>query len=304
MSLSHYNPQAVILFIHIFKTAGTTLNWIIDQNYQPEHQIKINYPRRKLRYHAFNSAHKKPVGALSETEFMHVLDEPKKKLHIISGHIGVGFHAFLPEDTPFQYMLLLRDPIDRLISFYYQVQRSPNVPLHSPTMTLEDFVLHPSHKNFQTRVLVRGRKFDTWLHGMHEAPILTEADLEDAKNHLQNNYFLLAGISERFDEFLLLLKQTLGWPNIFYLNQNVTRERASTEQLSPAVRRQLVEEHALDLQLYDYVSEQFDALVQQQGELFQHQLRQFRRLNTLYNRVYHARQRLNQIKHRALPSAS
>ena len=101
--------------------------------------------------------------------------------------------------------------------------------------------------------------------------------LETAIQNL-TQYFAFVGVTERFDESLVMLRATFGWRNVFYVSANVARARRQ-----PTAReRELVEAHnQLDLQLYRWVSDRFDqALCRQPG--FQADLRRFVRRNALY----------------------
>ena len=87
-----------LIFLHIPKTAGTTLPTVIDRHYLP-HATYYFYEYPKDRNDFF---------ALSE--------ERRRELRVLSGHIRFGFHRFL--SVPVDYITLLRDPVDLVMSLY------------------------------------------------------------------------------------------------------------------------------------------------------------------------------------------
>ena len=56
--------------------------------------------------------------------------------------------------------------------------------------------------------------------------------LERAKRNLDEHFSWL-GMTERFDESLILLRRTFGWRDVRYVSRNVSRSRA---ELTPAQR--------------------------------------------------------------------
>ena len=94
-----------------------------------------------------------------------VLPESKTdRVQVIMGHLWYGAHALLPR--PATYLTVLRDPIDRIISHYYFVQRDERHYLHQVVqgMSLEEYMSSGSSTemlNDQTRLLAGGATAET-----------------------------------------------------------------------------------------------------------------------------------------------
>lgn len=225
------NTNDLVLFIHIPKTAGTTLRSIIIKEYHP----KIWYLYTKYR--------EKPLNRQS------IIEKIKKNHHLkcICGHIGFGIWSpytgesvlthYQPE-RPITYISMLRDPIDQVISHYYFLQTiflPRNDPNHILLKTsFEEFIKMKQYTNLQTLYIAGG-----------------SLDLQMAKENI-TKHFKVVGITERFNESVFLMKKELGWKNIHYKKQNITPNRPSKDTLSRHVIDMIKKYNQLDIELYHY----------------------------------------------------
>ena len=109
---------------------------------------------------------------------------------------------------------------------------------------------------------------------------VTRDHLEAAKAHLRD-HFAVAGVTERFDEALVMMRAVLGWRRrIVYLRRNVTAERRAP--VSPEDLAAVRDATRLDAELHAYAREAFDRRVAALGPRFQRRLRAFRAANALY----------------------
>ncbi len=255
-----------VIYLHIPKTAGSTFHTIIEQQYTGE-AIYSTYPAAN---HSF--------GTLDE--FMALSDVEKEGIRVLLGHFGFGIDADLPGSSI--YITILRDPIERMISDFYHINRDPNHGLYelvsSGEMDMKAYISHLNSINLdnaQTRMLAgdwgdRGRE-----------PCSAQM-LEVAKKNLASQ-FTVVGLTERFDETLLLLRKKLGWRYLFYTRRNVTRNRPARREIS-AKEMQILQEHTkFDSQLYAFAQKLFTEAIEQQGTGFERELKMFQLLNRLYN---------------------
>jgi hypothetical protein len=253
--------SSAVIFLHIPKSAGSTLNEIIWRQYSSRHTFSI-YESGK--FHELNQ--------LPEVR--------KQEIKLINGHVEFGIHQFLPQ--PSTYITLLRDPIERAISHYYYVLRTPKHHLYkivtSKEMGLEEYIKSGITKeldNGQTRLLA-GPQFNSGVDV--EFGHCTSELLEQAKRNL-STYFKVVGLTEEFDRTLLLLKRTFGWKDIFYLARNVSQKRPSRQEIPAAALRAIEAQHQFDLELYHAAAAAFRQQIAEQDATFHQELRVFKVLN-------------------------
>src|ERR1044072_8485917 len=119
------NSESVI-FLHLPKTAGTTLNRLIEWEYPLFQMYSID-----------------PVFfRWSWKHLQHLSEERLKKTRVFKGHMLFGLHEILPQ--PATYITGLCDPVDRVISAFYFMRNYKLHPLYwkmrRGNWTLEDFV--------------------------------------------------------------------------------------------------------------------------------------------------------------------
>lgn len=224
-------PDEQLCFIHIPKTAGTTLTSLLNSKF---HQSKIC-----------------PAEVWSE-----VVDIPREELaqyQLFRGHFFYDIGDLLPRKPV--YITMLRHPIERVISGYEFMRR--NVPTRTEallnhhkakTMSLMEYVSdldNPSMANSQTRHLSLSSHKDD-----------PEKWLAVAKQHLSE--FACFGLVERFQDSMALLSHTFGWnPLAEYSNLMIGSRKLKQDQLEPEVIEMIARRNSLDLDLYNYAQELF-----------------------------------------------
>jgi len=257
-----------VIFLHIPKTAGTTLHRIIERQYPPEST------------YTFSQNH-------SYDDFQRLSDAQKAEIRMLRGHMIFGLHELMP--GPSTYFTLLREPVERFISDYYYVRNTPEHPYHdfvtsrdlSPEEFIESKVARIIADNGQTRSL----SDEWWTLPFGEC---TEQVLDQAKKNLRE-HFAVVGLVERFDETLLMLRRAFGWQDIYYVRENVSARRPAKDELPQAILDLIAEQNWLDLQLYEYAQELFGEQVRQQGPLFPLEVKRFRWANWSTHRATQAR---------------
>ena len=238
--------REALIFLHIPKTAGTTLNRIIEWQYSPLSIFTID-----------------PYGIRATTErFKTFSEQRRRRLRVVRGHLFYGIHEFLPQGAT--YITMLRDPVARLLSTYYFILRRPLHPLHRTFKTqrlgLEDLIrLTPNRQNLQCRFIAGiGRVEDVEVRAeagrATSAGICDERVLEIAKENLTRS-FRVIGLTERFQESLLLMMTSFGWKISFYENRKVSKIRSAVE---PRVADMIREHNRLDIELYDFAKKLFE----------------------------------------------
>jgi len=266
MNHPDYKNDKIVIFLHIPKAAGSTLRRIISSQYKQSSILSLNSSSL--------SDCKKEIDDLSEAQV--------KELKFIQGHIEFGLHKYL--SRPCTYITMLRNPAQRIISHYYYVLRTPDHYLYNTVVTnkmsLEDYIcsqITTELNNGQTRLLAGNNK-------VHSGSCSTE-DLQNAKKHLEEN-FAVVGLSERFDESLLLLKKSLNLAASFYRNENITQNKPLTEKELSDLLKLIKQHNELDFELYRFAQEKLELELAKIGWLDRFKFLGYKNLNKLYTYIY------------------
>lgn len=230
-----------VIFIHLPKTAGTTVSRLIEWEYPLSEIYSIDPVLFK-----WSAAHlrKLPLSRL-------------KKIRMFKGHMTFGLHDVLPQ--PATYITVLRDPVDRVISSFYFMRRFKLHPLswqiRREKWTLEDFVRNSGRDNIQSRLVANAK---------YEEPCTCEI-VERAKYNLRH-HFSVVGFSDRLEESLALMKLRFGWRLSSYSSFNVTRSRPKKRDLPEATLDLIRQRNGFDVELYAYARGIFEAAVKANAE--------------------------------------
>ena len=201
-------------------------------------------------------------------------------IRLFRGHMPYGLHTYLPQ--PATYFTLLRDPVERVISYYHFIQRTPGHYLYNYVVgqkmslkTLLESGLPIMMNDAQVR-LISG----VWADVGYGA--CTTEMLNMARRNLAQS-FGVVGLAEQFDATLLQLKQAYGWKQLFYVKENVGRGSQSSHD--PATLALIRQFNQLDQALYSETQTQFQQQLQQLGTVFQTRLALFRLGNQLYQTI-------------------
>jgi len=160
--------QESVIFIHVPKAAGTTLNRLIEWEY-PLLEIYSVDPY----FFRWSSAH---LWRLPKRRL--------KRFRVFKGHMMFGLHEILPQ--PATYITILRDPVDRVMSAFYFMHGYKLHPLYwkfrRERWTLEDFVTRLPRDNVQCKFIAGA---------VYEEPCTAEI-CERAKENLVR-YFSVVG---------------------------------------------------------------------------------------------------------------
>ncbi len=236
----------LLLFTHIPKTAGITFL----------HVVSAQYRMRQIH---------NARGASPDTVKLIATLRKKKAIRFVRGHFGFGVHELI--DRSSRYLCFLREPIARVISHYYF-----HCHVHD---AVPDWVAFcASHENTMTRYL-SGAKFTAAYSGAPPEPT-DQATLEAAKSNLQQHYWF--GITERFDESILLFRNRLAWDIPCYKSRNITPKKPVSPE--PQDILSLIERHnRFDIELYAFANELFDQTLATQPWNLEQELNEFRTRN-------------------------
>ncbi|MGM7719636.1 sulfotransferase family 2 domain-containing protein [Metabacillus sp. Hm71] len=214
------DQNKLLIYMHIPKTAGTSVKWVLDGV----------YPRNSILYYY-------------EDPELFKLSAPNN-IKLIYGHLMFKKPSHF--SRPLTYITMLRNPIELVVSLYFYIQREPSHPLHKEVtkMSFEQFIDHETYScpNIQT-YYVSGE---------------VNPNLSKAKENIKK-YFSVVGITEKFDESIFLMKKELGWNNFNYQNMfkktNVTKNRLQASEIPQKIIDKIKKKNHLDFELYKWAEQ-------------------------------------------------
>lgn len=207
----------MLAFLHIMKTAGTTVNYILRRSFGLHH----------CDVHPL----KKESPFFSAEDFLDLRRLYPTIASISSRELRV--YSDLKKVIPdIRFFTFLRDPISRTAShFQYQLQHNKK------NLSFEHWIHQEDIQNYQTTRIASG------------------GDLEVAKTMLRER-FLFVGLVENFDESLILLNSRCQYQlNICCQRKNEAPNNLIKNKIlnDPKARRLLEMANNVDLLLYDFV---------------------------------------------------
>jgi hypothetical protein len=219
-------------FVHVMKTAGTTFR---------------QHTRRLFRERVYPvpGVDDMYLGYVDIATLLSVPDERKAEIVAFGGHYPYIVTELF--GIPLVTLTLLRDPVERTISFLKQLKRlSEGHQDQSLDEIYEDPFFFPTLvHNHQTKVFSMrvGDKLET----IYDLVDIDAERLALAKENLAKTQ--VVGLSEQFDHFLAHMECRYEWEF-----KPINRMRASTEPwvASQALRRRIADENSADMELYEF----------------------------------------------------
>ena len=257
--------QKPLFFLHLPRTAGTTIDAILERHFAPQEVLKV-YDAQEYGKHRTHS------------------QEELAGYRYITGHLlltGMAPPTFC--DTEVDVFTLLREPIGRLVSEYrflrtwdknhlYHKLNKGNVSF-GEYVSSETYSLKFRGKNFMTRC-ISGRGFNA------SYPV---AALATAKKNLER-VFVFFGLQERFLESLLLLGDMLGVQDLLHERRNAlkTDHDIPVSEDDLALAREL---NRADIELYAFAEALFAERVAARGPEFLKRVQTLSLLNGKFQKI-------------------
>lgn len=232
------------IFIHIPKTAGSTLRTLITENYQPDEVLSLyGDPKDILATTALN------IGQM-------------QGVRLVQGHTPYGTHRFLGVRHP-RYFTFLREPIARFLSDVAHAVRDDS---HGYHQVLAEPKLSSSERISKALDITYYRNNMThYVSGAFTTETISMMQLGVAIDNLWGSEFV--GLSEHFEISLLIMAKKLGWRHVVPQLSNVRPDAGDT--ISPELRARLAKALAYDAMLYAVAQEHFAQSRAQYGSILE-----------------------------------
>jgi hypothetical protein len=271
------SPPAVLIFFHIPKAGGTTMNTIL-QHCLADKYFNIGFgeepPDTSLWVYSTARIAKKfhQLSAMRQGE-----------VRCMGGdHLTYDVHTIF--DQPSRFFTILRHPVDRVISNFFFLQTWRSLPCYRfiKDLTLEQYLdsgIGLDQDNQQVRMVSGCRELDApW--DPEGRPISTppveRLHLEMAKRNIEER-FIVAAPLEQFTALVWFLKRLYGWPlhRVLFRIANKNANRPRLENVSEAARKRLETLNQYDIELYEWVKARFAKQIEPLEPNFSREVRRF-----------------------------
>ena len=259
----------VFVFVHIAKTAGSTLLYVLDKNFKGEHLL-------------LNKSKKHDFFSNEETQAIATIHSD---VRCISSHsIVLPFKQ--PTNVKIRYIpfTFFRDPVERIFSEFLYHKSRVIKGLVTKEAPMDSFIKWYEFQLAYGNKISNGR----WTFGknLQLYHIDKNMNLESAKKRLSEE-FLFAGITERFDESLIIFKEKMKEVgvdlDIHYIKQNVTKNildlNEEREYLVKEYAEMLRENNKDEYEIYNFINANLDAEIEKYQGNFQLDLERYKKSN-------------------------
>ncbi len=236
----------MLIFFHIPKTAGLTFLQILSAHY-PENAILDIHDEKSFK----NNADINP-DKLAEYQ-------------VLSGHFPFSFIEKCPKNST--SITFLRDPSKRVLSLFNFYKNNRHLDfwkrIDREDVELEEFLTLSPYEagDAQTRAIL-DRELSTF-----------EQDVAEAIERLENE-FAFTGVTEMFDESVLLLARRLQWRNLFYKRHNVGEY--GKDSYNSDVMFEIENLNRRDQAVYNHMADKLRAEVSEQPYVFTKALSEYK----------------------------
>jgi hypothetical protein len=243
------DDSPLVVVYHIQKTAGTALRHFVRANLPPA-DVEIVPELRVLRH--------SPRKALAwyRDWYASLDDDRRARLCCVMSHVA-GY--LLPAlERPVDALVLVREPVDRTLSFYHAKQRRRA----SRSFRALELVYADAAADRLSRKRDHWEQFFNWqsrslLSVFHDVDGLAisagpppDADVwRERLRDIVNRVFLV-GVQDQFAEYVDSLARRFGW-RAFVPRSKVNAERPPASEVSPELRETILAYNWLDAELYE-----------------------------------------------------
>ncbi|MBI2214485.1 MAG: sulfotransferase family 2 domain-containing protein [Acidobacteria bacterium] len=248
-----------LVFVHIPKTAGLTFRALLAKHFD----VRQSYPRP------------------DEWWWPHLgTSEELSRYRLFNGHYVYSIGEAVRNAV---FVTMLRHPVDRLVSTYHYVARTPNAFQHdyvvSRALSLDEFLSDPVTVHAQANwaagfvASIPAAQLKTHQQKMGHSEAWASGDslfpnlgASVAAERLES--FAMFGLCERFQDSAFMLDFVFGWkPATNYQSFNVAATGNRRADLAPRLVDAVLEANSVDVAMYERASALFEERFHRMCEL-------------------------------------
>lgn len=251
-----------LIFIHIPKSGGSTFDSVLSRQYNKRSIISVRDNRE----------------ACALFDRKHELSGIK----LIKGHMAFGLHTLFRDHV--DYISILRHPVERILSNYSFIKERPHHKLHNDIfvknkMDVADYVqsgVAHNTENIQTRMFSNNIDIEF---GSSDKSMLNTAVYN------MDSFFPVVGVTDMYDQFLVLARQHYKWRSIKYARLNTTKSRVRVKDIDDNTIEIIMKYNTLDMELYTLAKNRFKVMWNENVERNEKDLISFKAANKRYQKL-------------------
>lgn len=238
-------PDRRFFVAHMQKTAGTTLR----------DRLRATFAENEI-YPNGSDGDDGRISVISVEHLERCWAARGHEIRLLTGHFPVRTVELLPGDIEWVTMTVLREPVERVLSFlrHQAARRQRGATEDTPIAEIyaDPFRREAMIQNHMTRVLSMSPDEIRRSDGVLGSVPYTAERLDMAKEALAG--LPIFGLQHRLDEFCTELQTRYGLDTGSPLRSNTTEPG----EVPPALLEQIIDDNSLDVELYAYACRLYD----------------------------------------------
>jgi hypothetical protein len=236
--MDRHGQPARFFFMHVQKTAGTSLFWALRRLFEPE----AIYPN--------DTDGPTILRVMSIDHLLERWAARRDEIRLVWGHFPYCTIELL--DAEFKVFTVLRDPVERTLSFlrYHQREYTPDNDKSFEEIYDNPWVFEGFIHNHQVKMLALDVQEMAMTNGFTSGLTFTPEHLDKAKARLLA--MDLVGFREQYPILLAELELRYGWS----LGEPMHANATEPVPVSAALRARIAADNAADIELYEFAREQ------------------------------------------------